>query len=837
MSHARKEQNGAAKEARTSSKRPPGSLPIGKADDAQEREADRAAEMVMNSPCGGQWSLSRMTGGVPLQRKCACGKSSGSEEECEECKKQKVQRKGAGPAAPSEAPPVVHEVLRSPGHPLDRNTRQFFDSRFGYDFSRVRVHTDARAAQSASAVQALAYTVGNDVVFGHGQYAPATTTGRALLAHELCHTIQTGEGTSRSAALSVSSPDHPLEVEAAHTANKLNAGGTQPGTLTSSATPRLFRQVQPPPPPVGNPGAPRRIVFLDSDVLSQIAGGNKAAAEALQAMRSGGADIRIARPTFNETQRGLPQQAAARRLIVEQLGIKIDEGGGLAGRMSTYETYGSKGVMVQTKDLPMIAAAKAAGGELWSFDGGVKASVKQLGVSLSPESSIASLTRPLDVRAGLDNVGLNEFSIATDGTVTRRPPGGGGGGGPGGGGGGPEGGGETGGGSPPPARGMALAPLAEGTSVRPASQAEIVARQRLVSQLESETAESARFAGRLRAYGAVFGGLMQVYTAITTITDAQKLQAEGTLFGDAQRNAEKLSTQSADDLNSVQAVTDGISLIGAVASVSDARARGDSEALFDLSKSLGDLGMSLTGPQDKVSDMAATLEGRVKALEVLRDFYYKLAQVPADPMAGTVPQAQAFTMYVSIEKFLGPLQTASRNYKSAADLLSFYSNYINTLAHEANKSAWALSLRRVAQALPKSTPNNPSQETRKAPPPTSQVQGPQLLPAPPPPPPSLLPGAPPPSPIRQAEDAVASAKAQTDALVTRGNALLSGSHEQPDVDAFLRDEAVWRKQVTQALDYFKAKGPDVGRAGFDEVLHSDKYGGRLDYIRKTLGGG
>lgn len=90
------------------------------------------------------------------------------------------------------APPMVHEVLNSPGQPLDAATRAFFEPRFGHDFGRVRVHVDERAAQSARSVQAAAYTVGQDVVFGASQYAPYDSKGRRLLAHELAHTIQQG---------------------------------------------------------------------------------------------------------------------------------------------------------------------------------------------------------------------------------------------------------------------------------------------------------------------------------------------------------------------------------------------------------------------------------------------------------------------------------------------------------------------------------------------------------------------------------------------------------------------------------------------------------------------
>jgi hypothetical protein len=96
------------------------------------------------------------------------------------------------------------------------------ESRFGHDFGNVRVHTDARAAESAHQVHALAYTVGSDIVFGANQYAPNTDGGQRLLAHELTHTIQQGDGVqTMSDGLSVSDPDDALEREADAVANSV----------------------------------------------------------------------------------------------------------------------------------------------------------------------------------------------------------------------------------------------------------------------------------------------------------------------------------------------------------------------------------------------------------------------------------------------------------------------------------------------------------------------------------------------------------------------------------------------------------------------------------------
>ena len=101
-----------------------------------------------------------------------------------------VQRKAAGGSASAAAPSLVNNVLAAPGQSLDAGTRGFMESRFGHDFSNVRIHTDERAAQSARSVDALAYTSGANIVFSGGAYSPHSHDGKHLLAHELAHVIQ-----------------------------------------------------------------------------------------------------------------------------------------------------------------------------------------------------------------------------------------------------------------------------------------------------------------------------------------------------------------------------------------------------------------------------------------------------------------------------------------------------------------------------------------------------------------------------------------------------------------------------------------------------------------------
>jgi Domain of unknown function (DUF4157) len=166
-------------------------LEVGAADDPLEREADRVAGHVLRMPDPGaaRRPLSR-TSVRSVQRAWSCGGTA--EGECAGCAADMLQRRGVSLGSDSgmPAPAAVHEALGTAGQPLDTATRTFIEPRLGLDLSPVRVHTGTRAEESARAVNALAYTVGQHVVFGSGQYAPGTAQGRRLLTHELMHTVQ-----------------------------------------------------------------------------------------------------------------------------------------------------------------------------------------------------------------------------------------------------------------------------------------------------------------------------------------------------------------------------------------------------------------------------------------------------------------------------------------------------------------------------------------------------------------------------------------------------------------------------------------------------------------------
>lgn len=149
--------------------------------DPYEQEADRLADQVM-----------RMS--APDSRHGCSSCCTSCAQEPRKVQSPRVQTKfaHANPSAATAAPPIVHEALRSSGAPLDAATRSFMESRFGADFGGVRIHTDHTAAASAAAIGARAYTAGQDVVFGTGEFQPHTEHGRWLLAHELAHVGQQG---------------------------------------------------------------------------------------------------------------------------------------------------------------------------------------------------------------------------------------------------------------------------------------------------------------------------------------------------------------------------------------------------------------------------------------------------------------------------------------------------------------------------------------------------------------------------------------------------------------------------------------------------------------------
>lgn len=167
-------------------------LKIGQPNDVYEKEADRVAAEVIRMPdevvgsqqpvvSRGKEPSVQMRPGRPFT---GCSLDGGEE-------RIRLSRKTDTATGVGESSGLYHYAsFLSGGRPLDRATRDYFEPRLGMDFSHVHVHTGPQAAESARTINAKAYTLGNNVIFGAGEYQPETIQGKRLLAHELTHVVQ-----------------------------------------------------------------------------------------------------------------------------------------------------------------------------------------------------------------------------------------------------------------------------------------------------------------------------------------------------------------------------------------------------------------------------------------------------------------------------------------------------------------------------------------------------------------------------------------------------------------------------------------------------------------------
>ncbi|MBE9515177.1 MAG: DUF4157 domain-containing protein [Chloroflexi bacterium] len=171
-------------------------LKVGQPGDVYEQEADRVADAVMRMPEPGvqrqpekeNEEEKKLLQTTPFARQI----TPLVQRQVEEEEEKNLQTKGTSGHLSKVHPDLESRIqaLRGGGQPLPESVRAFFEPRFGYDFSQVRLHTDTQAAESAQALNARAFTAGGNIVFGSGQYEPKTATGRKLLSHELTHVVQ-----------------------------------------------------------------------------------------------------------------------------------------------------------------------------------------------------------------------------------------------------------------------------------------------------------------------------------------------------------------------------------------------------------------------------------------------------------------------------------------------------------------------------------------------------------------------------------------------------------------------------------------------------------------------
>ena len=179
-------------------------LRIGQPNDKYEQEADRMADWIMNPtlPDRAAHNIQSDSNAQTLRRTTYSpysleeGRLVAGEDENLQAKAQGSTSRGTTPTASAQ----VRAAISTPGTALPSSARSLMEHRFGYDFRRVRIHTDtSEASQAAQAMNARAFTLGENIVFAQGQYAPNTLSGKWLLAHELTHVVQQGKATAITA--------------------------------------------------------------------------------------------------------------------------------------------------------------------------------------------------------------------------------------------------------------------------------------------------------------------------------------------------------------------------------------------------------------------------------------------------------------------------------------------------------------------------------------------------------------------------------------------------------------------------------------------------------------
>ena len=296
---------------------PHSNLKVSQPNDAAEIEADQIADRVMRMSVNDAKPHRELSNtSNTIHRKCdACDEAE------EEVAEEPVMRKEAFASAaatppPDDTPPAIKNAISSDGQPLDLQTRSFFQPKLGADLGKVRVHTNSWAANSARSVNALAYTVGQNIFFGDGQYNPGSATGRALLAHELVHTIQQSTGNvpgriQRQPSQPADS-DAELRREMVNMAARWLAGmAVQVETMRQSAAIALATTT-------GSAAAPRAFHrILNQEILGRLLNN---AISVFEAQRSDNPLVNF--PVESPEQTALGEGYAR---AIEQFGLAIDE--------------------------------------------------------------------------------------------------------------------------------------------------------------------------------------------------------------------------------------------------------------------------------------------------------------------------------------------------------------------------------------------------------------------------------------------------------------------------------------------------------------------------------
>ena len=611
-------------------------LTINTPGDAYEQEADRVAEHVMRMP------------EPQVQRTCACGGT------CDDCKKKQdspqLQMKSVSGSEPGqmEAPPSVHEVLRQPGQPLDASTRAYMEPRFGRDFGDVRVHTDLVATQSARELNARAYTVGTNIVFGSGLYQSNSSASQALLAHELGHTIQqssSGVALQRSpgdgSGVSPKSPE-PLEAIASRIANlafgpKQDFGDFPRGEVISVVRDDLSGEIF-----VGlNTGIPAKL----TDAMEKAIAAHNASI--------GRGDINVVHtiePGGHAEVVALNQAIAARQARTNQPVTAAD--------MNTFELHN---IWMTGGDRRFSAAPRC------EHCAGITSGVRVTRSLFIAENPVAPMIPPARTAAGtLSSKGAGgsgpDGGIQTAPTPTKSP---------------------TGGPITPVGKLNASAPSSP--SRQPASTPGLA--EAMVS-MDHDLARSIELTGRVQKYIAAWAVLDQFLSYLSAIDSMEKMLAHGTAMPKEQAAADEVLKQSFEAKTEAETATEDIDLLGWGALVFGAIYKGDDAGLFQIDGTLSRLAQPLDSSAKTLQSVADGLYGQADALN--GPLLEQLVGALTPNLMEGASNAIAGGLYVSLGPLQGTIRSGADNYAEAAFTLGSYAERIRQIARLANDSAWNL---------------------------------------------------------------------------------------------------------------------------------------------------
>ncbi|MEJ2454125.1 MAG: DUF4157 domain-containing protein [Candidatus Thiodiazotropha sp.] len=600
-------------------------------------------------------------------------------------------RQGVGSAASSQRPRKPHQGVenlslqslleRDPGQSIPADLRRYLADRFGADLDHVRLHDNALAAAQARDVEARAFTFDNHVVFDQAGFQPRQMAGVSLLAHEISHVIQQSQSQPGQTA------DHFVGDEAAADRTAIDLTGSQRLSVGPSSPLGIARQTQPTVVPVLTPEEMFRLVQTErawtynpggmvcedprgvGRGVGPAAGGRRAGYSVFAVIQITDRQGQAVALTYGEHLRyGAPH---AEQGAVNALNRSVPPGVDLKGGRMT----------VVLDQVPCPPGRQDCLGLLQRY-----ASRKGLELDIRlPTRQAMRGSRTVAPRTAAMSAQRTDVPAVT--LYRYLPPG-------------------ARGGTTPGAAGPTVVPSSGSSAVaalpvvsqpRPASPSMVKQRVALVSQLQRQTQRSIAFTTRVRIYSGVFSGLMSLLSFASVTSDAMSLLAEGTVLSGAQKQANKIEGQSRDAHQWVLDSGADINLLGYIAIVHDAIQREDDDTLFDIDQAASDLGIKLGDFALTFGDMAKKLKARSQAMDVMADFYKKLAQIPQG--TGTAANAQAFAMYVSLERLSGTVNSAAENYKKAAEMLAAYDKWLNDLAYRANREAWSIIGRRIVSAM------------------------------------------------------------------------------------------------------------------------------------------